>query len=197
MAKELYPELNEFIWEDSCLYTILLKAMYGCVQASALWYALIRSIIEGMDYMVSETDKCVFMKQVGNRVYLLLLYVDDILAVVDVEEAARLKAKLERLFGTIQYEEGDKLLYLGMDVVVKDVGTTIDMRFYVDQVLEGEEGEIFESPGTKNMFIVESNSKVLPEEVRKGFHLKTAKLLYLAKRARSDILTAVTFLCTT
>jgi hypothetical protein len=36
MAKELYPEFNEFIWDDNCLYTILLKAMYGCVQASAL-----------------------------------------------------------------------------------------------------------------------------------------------------------------
>jgi hypothetical protein len=149
-----------------------------------------------MNYTVSEADKCVFMKQVGDRVYLLLLYVDDILAVVDAEKAASIKAKLEKLFGTIQFEEGDKLSYLGMDVTVKDVGTMIDMRFYVDQVLEGEEVEIFESPGTKNMFIVESNSKVLSEEVRKCFHSKTAKLLYLAKRARPDILTAVTFLCT-
>ena len=119
MAKELYPEFNEFIWDDSCLYTILLKAMYGCVQESALWYALIRSVIEGMNYTVSETDKCVFMKQVGDRVYLLLLYVDDILAVVDAEEAARLKAKLEKLFRTIQFEEGDNLSYLGMDVMIK------------------------------------------------------------------------------
>jgi hypothetical protein len=40
-AKEMYPELDEFQWKDDCLYTIMLKAMYGCVQASALWYALI------------------------------------------------------------------------------------------------------------------------------------------------------------
>jgi hypothetical protein len=68
-----------------------------------------------------------------------------------------------------------------MDVSIETSGTTIDMRFYVDQVLEGEEVEVFASPGTKNMFIVESNLKVLLEEVRKSFHLKTAKLLYLAK----------------
>jgi hypothetical protein len=132
----------------------------------------------------------------GRKLYLLLLYVDNILAVVGAEEAARLKAKLEELFETIQFEEGDKLSYLGMDVMIKNSGTTINIRFYVDQVLEGEEVEVFASPGTKNMFIVESNSKVLLEEVRKGFHSKTAKLLYLAKRARLDILTAVTFLCT-
>jgi len=177
MAKEMYPEFNEFIWDDNCLYTILLKAMYGCVQASALWYALIRSIIEGMNYTVSETDKCVFMKQVGDRVYLLLLYVDDILVVVDAEEVLKIKAKLEELFGTIQFEEGNKLSYLGMDVAIKNSGTTIDMRFYVDQLLEGEEVEVFDSPGTKNMLIVESNSKALQEEVRKSFHSKTVKLL--------------------
>jgi hypothetical protein len=40
-AKEMYPEFNKFIWKDVCIYTVLLKVMYGCVQASALWYALI------------------------------------------------------------------------------------------------------------------------------------------------------------
>jgi hypothetical protein len=83
-----------------------------------------------------------------------------------------------------------------MDMAIKNSGTTIDMRLYVDQLLEGEDVEVFASPGTKNMFIVKSNSKALQEEVRKSFHSKTAKLLYLAKQARPDILTAVTFLCT-
>jgi len=45
------------------------------------------------------------------------------------------------------------------------------------------------------MFIVKS-LKALSEDERKWFHSKTAKLLYLAKRARPDILTAVIFLCT-
>jgi hypothetical protein len=72
-AKELYPELDEFLWRDQCIYTVMLKAMYGCVQASALWYALIRSEIEKMGYMVSETDKCVFIKQVGqDKIFTLL-----------------------------------------------------------------------------------------------------------------------------
>jgi hypothetical protein len=39
---ELYPHLKEMVEADGCLYTEMLKAMYGCVQASALWYALIR-----------------------------------------------------------------------------------------------------------------------------------------------------------
>jgi hypothetical protein len=195
-AKEMYPEFNEFIWKDACIYTVLLKAMYGFVQASALWYALIRSVIEEMGYTGGETDKCVFVKQVGDCLYILLLYVDDILAVMDAEEAEKLRTRLEELFGTIQYEEGAKLTYLGMDVNIEDQGMTIDMIFYVKQVLEGETVEEFDSPGTKNMFIVASESKALEEDVRKSFHSKTAKLLFLAKCARPDILTVVTFLCT-
>jgi hypothetical protein len=70
------------------------------------------------------------------------------------------------------------------------------MQFYVKQILEGEDVEQFESPGTKGMFIVDDSSKALPETDRKWFHSKTTKLLYLAKRARPDILTTVFFLCT-
>lgn len=60
--------------------------IYSCVQASALWYTLIHDVIEGMGFFVSEMDRCMFVKQVGDWVFMLLLYVDGILAVVDVEE---------------------------------------------------------------------------------------------------------------
>ena len=43
---EMFLKLKEMLEMDGCLYTLLLKAMYRCVQASALWYALIRSILE-------------------------------------------------------------------------------------------------------------------------------------------------------
>jgi hypothetical protein len=66
IAKEMYQEFNEFIWKDACIYIVLLKVMYGCVQASALWYALIWSVIEEMGYKVGETEKCVFVKWVGD-----------------------------------------------------------------------------------------------------------------------------------
>jgi hypothetical protein len=69
----LFPELEEMLEGDGCLYTQLLKAMYGCIQASALWYALIKSFLVELGYECSETDRCVFRKRVGNRIYLLLL----------------------------------------------------------------------------------------------------------------------------
>jgi hypothetical protein len=193
----MYPELNEYQWRDQCLYTLMLKAMYGCVQASALWYALIRSEFEQMDYVVSDTDKCVFIKQVGeDKIFTLLLHVDDILAAVDAEEVDELLKRLRCRFGEVQFEKGNDLSYLGMNISIRKEGTTIDMSFYVAQVLEDEEVEVASSPTTKTSYNVDEDSKKLNETERKWFHSKTAKLLYLAKRARPDILTAVILLCT-
>jgi hypothetical protein len=192
----LFPNLKGFVEADGSLYTLMLKAMYGCIQASALWYALIRKFLEDQGYQVSETDKCVFRKRKGDRIFILLLYVDDILANVDSEEAERLRQHLIKRFGTVQFEIGGRLSYLGMQLEMKETGTVIDITFYVKQLLEGVDVPVRASPGTKFTFIIAENAMVLAEVDRKVFHTQVAKLLFLSKRARPDILTVVSFLCT-
>jgi hypothetical protein len=93
----------------------------------------------------------------------------------------------------VQFEIGENLSYLGMKIAIKDEGTVVDMSFYVAQLLEGEEVEVVASPTTKTTYNVDEKAQRLGEEERKWFHSKTAKLLYLAKRARPDILTTVIF----
>ncbi len=110
--------------------------MYGCVQASALWYAMIKAELEKLGYSVGPTDPCAFVKQVGDRIFILLLYVDDILAIVDKDEAEKIRAHLVAKFGSVQFETGGRLSYLGMEINVTDAGTSVDMSFYVKQLLE-------------------------------------------------------------
>jgi hypothetical protein len=193
---ELYPTLKKFVEEDGCLYTVLLKAMYGCIQASSLWYKFLKGILEKMGYQMSQMDKCVFRKKVGDRIFILLVYVDDILALVDRDEAEKIRKTLGRQFGKIHFEIGKKLSYLGMEISITESGVTVDMTFYAKKILEDENVVEMKSPCTKTMFDVELSAELLDEEQRKWFHTKAAKLLYLAKRARPDILTAVSFLCT-
>jgi hypothetical protein len=126
---------------------------------------------------------------VGERVFLLVLYVDDILALIDQEEAERIRERLLRRFGEIVFVVGNKQSYLGMEIEVTKQGTILDMLFFVKKLLEGMEVKQFESPGTKDTFEVDECSKKLAENDRKDFHSRTAKLLYLVKRARPDILT--------
>ena len=52
------------------------------------------------------------------------------------------------------------------------------------------------SPAEEHLFDEKEDAMVCSEEVRKRFHSAVAKLLYLAKRARPDILTPVSYLAT-
>jgi hypothetical protein len=52
------------------------------------------------------------------------------------------------------------------------------------------------TPAASSLFKVNKNSKPLDTQSKKQFHSMTAKLLYLSKRIRPDILTAVSFLTT-
>jgi hypothetical protein len=89
----LFPQLAGRVEDDGCLYMLLLKAMYGCIQASILWYVLIQKLLEDFGYIMSKTDACVLRKYRDGRLFLLLLYVDDILVVVDEKEATALKKR--------------------------------------------------------------------------------------------------------
>jgi hypothetical protein len=132
---------------------------------------------------MSETDQCVFRKACSGRIFILLLYVDDILAIVDAKEAKALKAMLIKWFGVVQFEEGSKLSYLGMQISITDEGTEVSMSFYVHQLLEGLSIAVKLSPGTKATFIVDEASPLLGEAEQKVFHSQMAKVFYLAKKA--------------
>ncbi len=62
------------------LYCKLRKVLYGCVQMSKLWYEKLRSFLERDRYACCDTYPCVLRKTVGEHVYMLIVYIDDILA---------------------------------------------------------------------------------------------------------------------
>ena len=95
-----------------------------------------------------------FRKWVGDKIFILLLYMDDILAQVDEKEVERLRVHLRKHFGEVQFEVGEKLSYLGMQIEIKDEGTTVDMSFYVKKLLEGMTVKGQASPGNHSSFIV-------------------------------------------
>jgi hypothetical protein len=84
-------------------------------------------------------DPCMFVKQVEDRVFILLLYVDDILAIVDEAVVKILKNHLTTKYGTIQFKVGEKQLYLGMETEITSVGTVIGMCMYIWQLLDEAE----------------------------------------------------------
>jgi hypothetical protein len=73
------PRVPGLCRADGVLFCQLQKALHSCVQALKLWYEKLKKFLLGLGYVKYEVYHCVFKQLHGENVYLLLLYVDDIL----------------------------------------------------------------------------------------------------------------------
>lgn len=97
-STKLIVELLPYVTAEGILYCQLLKALYGYVQASKLWYNKLTKFLRSLDYETSSTDPCVMRRVVGNKVWLLVIYVDDILVLADEEEIERIRDAFAQQF---------------------------------------------------------------------------------------------------
>ena len=130
---------------------------------------------------------------------MLIIYVDDILVLAEEKEIEAIRDAFVEAFQWITMEIGDTHSYLGMVLKLRKGFAIVEMKNFIEKTLESS-GEPnlreFMSPAGKDIFTVDPKASLLSEAERKQFHTSVAKLLYLSKRARPDILTAVGFLCT-
>jgi hypothetical protein len=106
MILRVKPELMAYVGSDGILYGKLLEALYGCGQASHLWYENLRKVLIGMGNAQSETDACIFCRIVGDRVFLLNVYVEDILILATEDESKHLETCFLDEFRWITLEIG-------------------------------------------------------------------------------------------
>lgn len=193
----IYPEYKDFLQPDGSMLTQMLKAMYGCVQASSLWFALLTKLLFAKGYVASETDRCVMRRESGGLIFCILIYVDDLLIFASKAETERIRKFLTEAFTTITMSVDNTISYLGMQLLWKDRFFTVDMDFYVRQLLKDwMHLPVKANPGTRNLFKIDEKANLLAVKPRELFHSTVARILYLAKRVRADIITVVSFLCT-
>ena len=74
------------------------------------------------------------------------------------------------------------------------------MYDYIEQVLSEVDQSIMcgssTSPATRNLSTIDDEGIKLGKKDADAFHQSVARLLFLSKRARQDIQTAIAFLCT-
>jgi len=194
---DLYPEYEKHVGKDGVLYCKLLKALYGCVQALKLWYQKVSKFLESLGYVGGEVDPCVFRRVVGEKVYLLTLYVDDILLIAESLEIERVGKAFETEYRWITMAVGNSHSYVGMRLTVERECVVLDMRYYLINLLQPYDNlQVKTVPGNKGTFTVKTEVEKLDLKKRTLFHSTVAKLLFLSKRARPDIIAVVGFLCT-
>ena len=154
--------------------------------------------MEKLGFVPNPEEGCCFNRGVGDMQCTVIVYVDDLLVTCKDEETIDgvIKALKAKYFD-VQEHKGVKHSYLGMSLDLSVTGVcSITMPMFIADVLKDVELGSVVTPASSSLFVINESSPLLEETRRKRFHSKVAQLLYLGKRIRMDILTAVAFLTT-
>jgi hypothetical protein len=173
----------------------LRKALYGCVESALLWYKHLDGTLKEAGFERNLYDRCLYVAP-GIHV---LIYVDDLFIASESEEKKDKLIKLLReKYKAITLSEGKIHSYLGMKFNFSSPGqVSITMLNQIEEALQDMDVKEYATPATNDLFDKQtSNNKLLNKRQAEFFHSKVAKLLYIAKRTRPDILLSVSFLTT-
>jgi hypothetical protein len=199
ILKRIDAKYEEFVNEDGTIIVKLNKALYGCVQSAKLWNDHLSGTLEGMGFTRNPLDRCVFNKVIDGKQCTICMHVDDLLVTCELEEILEsVFAQLRERYKEVKINRGPKVSYLGMTFDFSVQGKAkCTMEGYIEDLLRLCEVQgSATSPAAENLFEVSTSSPPLESARRERFHSLVAKLLYLAKRVRPDLLVAVSFLAT-
>jgi len=186
------------------LYVELRKALYGTVSAALLFWKDLTGHLKSEGFTANPYDNCVMNKMINGKQCRVLWHVDDLkISHVDKDVNEGVLAHLNARYGKetpLTVTRGDLHEYLGMMLDFSmDGKVVVRMDDYIEKVLdeapEAMDGEAA-TPAAEHLFHVNDEAEKLDAEMSDLFHSFTAKLLFLGKRGRPDIQTAIAFLCT-
>lgn len=195
---QVAPEYANFEKLGKLLFR-LKKALYGCIQSARLFYEHLRKTLIGLGFEPNPYDPCVFNKMINGKQCTSLIYVDDLkISCQDPRGVDWTLEELKKVYKKLSVKDGKVMDYLGMLVDFSTKGVVkIAMTGLIDEVLDDcPVDKSANSPAASHLFDINSDCPKLSDREREFFHSLVAKLLYIAKRGRPDILLAVIFLST-
>ena len=206
LSPETYADFIVYEGKSKVLYVKMLKALYGMIKASVLYYKKFRTDIESIGYEVNPYDPCVANKMISGKQHTLTWHVDDVKSShVDPKVNDAFHAWCEKMYGNkdighVTAVRGKVHDYLAMnlDYSTKDK-LKVDMKYYITNMLEEFPFKVkkqSKTPWNDKLFKVNESVKNLDEERKSVFHTFVMKAMFLCKRARPDIEPAVSYLST-
>jgi len=193
---EIDPTARAYVDEKGRLVVRLKKALYGCKQSGLLWYKVLCAFLTSQGFTQNPYERCLFNKTVDGAQISACFHVDDLLiSCTRADLIDELVAALNKRFNKVTEKAGDTLSYLGMTITTQLGGNiTVSMERYVDECLGiFVSGKVAATPATEDLF-EEPKDEPLDVEMKERFHSAVAKILYLAKRVRPELLTAISHL---
>ncbi|KAI2495312.1 Reverse transcriptase (RNA-dependent DNA polymerase) [Fragilaria crotonensis] len=186
------------------LYVELEKALYGTLTGAFLFWKKLSKQLVKWGFVLNPYDSCVANKMINGKQCTILWHVDDLkISHVDPKVVDDVIELLKSEFGKeapLTISRGKVHEYLGMTIDFSVKGkvkfTMIDYIENMITELPADMSGTVRSPASSHLFDVNDDAEKLNTELSDFFHHNVAKLLFLCKRARPDIQTAVAFLCT-
>jgi hypothetical protein len=176
------------------LYVQVLRAIYGMLNASLLWYKRFRSDLESIGFEFNAYDPCVANRMKNGGQHTVRFHVDDIMSShVNKRVNDKFAEWLEKAYGdhkSVEPTRGKVHDYLGMTFDFGVPGKVkIGMVDYVKGMIEDFPGGISKTaitPASEKLF-EEGKGALLDRRKKEIYHTIVAKGLFLCKRARPDI----------
>jgi hypothetical protein len=172
------------------MYVMMLKALYGMLISSIMYYKKFRTDMESIGFEVNPYNICVAKRKYNGKQQTVTWHDDDLTAShVDSKVKDEFTEWCEETYGS--KDLGDPRFYRRR--CVKE----IDMRYYIEGMLEEFPyaiGTNKTTPWTEKLLKVQKDAKKLEEERRSIFYTYVMKAIFLCTRARSDIDQAIAFL---
>jgi hypothetical protein len=192
------------------IYVILTKALYGTLQAALLFCQNLSTALEELNFKINPYDFCVANKEINGKQCTIVWHVNDLkVSHVDPKVVTTVLNLLDAKYGQevvggkrapLTINRGKIHDYLGMTLDYSEKGCIkIDMTEYVAKILEEMPEDMAGTatlPAANHLFRITADIPFLDEPTSDFFHATVAKLLFLCKRGRPDIQTAIAFLCT-
>jgi hypothetical protein len=199
MLVQIDPKHARYVEDRGTSVVVLDKALYGCVEAAALWHANLSATMKSDGFVPNSYDSCVFNKHGLDGVQVtVVMHVDDLfITSKSGENHTNFESCMRNKYKEIKVSKGKVLDYIGMTfdfIVPGQVSITME-NFERSILSEGGVWPLRSTPAASTLFDTRDAPKATKEEVQ-FFRTFVAKLLYIAKRVRPECLVAVAFLTT-
>ena len=188
------------------LYAKANKAIYGTLKAALLFWKKLKGQLAAWDFVENKYDQCTMNKMIKGKQLTVVWHVDDLkISHEDEEVVNELLTDLDLTFGGesgLTTTTGKVHEYLGMtlDYSIPEMIQLTQFDYLQDIIATLPENlqtnRTFATPAGDNLFTVNHDATKLSKADGEVFHKYVAKLLFATKRARPDIQTAISFLCT-
>jgi hypothetical protein len=193
MVAETYLKMTKTPDERDDKGRILVQidgGLYGLIESGYLWYHHVKNFLTDFGMTCTPADPCLFVR--GELA--VAVYVDDLLITSKVQtESDTLVEKMRETFGDCKFITGKTIDLLGMRFTIKD--GAVHVKINLDDILAGCQ-QVADTPCSADLFEVKPGPFQVSDEQKSKFHSLVAKLLYVAKRTRPDILLTISELTT-